>query len=262
MMINIYQVDAFANSVFEGNPAAVIPLEKWLDDTVMQNIAAENNLAETAFFVPEGNKFHLRWFTPTVEIPLCGHATLASAFIAYSELGYREEEIVFSSMSGDLTVRRQDEGFVLNFPKYDSKHIEVPEGLSQALGFEPQEVLACENSIFAIVRAKNEEQVKNCSPDFPTLQSIAPGNFIITAPSPDYDFVSRVFVPEHGIPEDPVTGSAHCISVPYWAKILGKQTLHARQISKRGGDLRCDLKETRLEIYGKAVLYMKGSIYI
>lgn len=260
MNLPIYQVDAFTSALFGGNPAAIVPLEEWLPDATMQKIAAENNLAETAFFVPIEGGFHLRWFTPTVEIALCGHATLASAFIIFNKLGYEHDTIFFETMSGRLVVRRQDDGFVMDFPIRKSRQKDIPAGLEKAIDAPITEVLICEKNDFSIVRTHSPEDVINAKPDFQNLVNIAPGNFILTAASDEYDFVSRVFVPEHGIPEDPVTGSAHCVSVPYWAEILGKNTLKARQVSARGGDLLCTLKGERIDLFGKAVLYMEGRI--
>lgn len=262
MKLDIYQVDAFANKPFEGNPAAVVPLTEWLSDDLLQNIAAENNLAETAFFIKTPKGFHLRWFTPTVEIPLCGHATLASAFILFTELGYDQDEIVFESMSGDLIVRKQGEKIVLNFPAYTAKPAPVPSGLQDALGVQVDQYLKSDDSIFGLVCVSQEDEVKKCTPDFAALKDIASGNFIVTARAQDYDFVSRVFVPEHGIDEDPVTGSAHCVSAPYWASVLQKNTLNARQVSTRGGDILCHLENDRLDMAGTAVLYLKGHIYV
>jgi len=258
----IYQVDAFSDELFGGNPAAIVPLEKWLPDDLMQKIAAENNLAETAFFVPTQKGFHLRWFTPTFEIPLCGHATLASAFLLYNKLGYSADAVTFETMSGDLIVRRKDDGFIMDFPARKAHPVATPDGLDQIIDAKVNGVLTCEQSIFSLVLTDSEEDVIKAKPDFNTLMKIAPGNFILTAPSEKYDFVSRVFVPEHGIPEDPVTGSAHCVSAPYWAEKLGKTELSARQVSERGGDILCSLRGDRVDLFGKAVLYLEGHINI
>jgi PhzF family phenazine biosynthesis protein len=258
----LYQVDAFSDELFGGNPAALVPLEQWLPDQLMQKIAAENNLAETAFFVPTKKGYHLRWFTPTVEIPLCGHATLACAFLLYEKLGYRDDCVTFETLSGDLIVRRKDDGFIMDFPTRSAHPVPTPTGLDQIIDARVKAVLTCEKSIFSLVLTDSEKDVRKAQPDFNTLMTIAPGNFILTAPSEKYDFVSRVFVPEHGIPEDPVTGSAHCVSAPYWAEKLGKTDLTARQISARGGDIRCHLRGDRVDLFGKAVLYLEGRINV
>ena len=262
MEFSIYQVDAFSEETFGGNPAAIVPLDEWINDELMQKIAMENNLSETAFFVPTDKGYHLRWFTPSTEVPLCGHATLASAHVLYSELGYDKEDITFETLSGELNVVKKDDGYVLNFPAYQSEEIDIPEGLIDALGFKPSKFLNDANSIFALVVVDDEETVRNADPDHASLMTIEPGNFIVTSTAKDYDFISRVFVPEHGVPEDPVTGSAHCVSAPYWVKQLGKSELSARQVSARGGDVFCTLKGDRLDMFGKAKLYLKGTIYI
>ncbi len=262
MKLPLYQVDAFTDQIFAGNPAAVVPLESWLPDETLQKIAMENNLAETAFFVPTEKSFHLRWFTPTVEAPLCGHATLATAFVLYTQLGYEHDEIVFKYMSGELRVRREKDGYVLNFPVSKISPAPIPQDLPEVIDANVLEYYTAEESIFSLVLTEKEQDVTNAKPDFLRLMNIEPGNFILMAPSEEYDFVSRVFVPEHGIPEDPVTGSAHCVSVPYWAEKLGKNVLSARQVSARGGDILCTLIDERLDMFGKAVLYLKGEITI
>lgn len=260
MELPIYQVDAFASQTFEGNPAAVIPLQEWLDDRTLQAIAAENNLAETAFFTENETGFHLRWFTPTCEVPLCGHATLASAHVIFNELGHDEDKISFHTQSGELVVKRMGGGLSMDFPANPPKPCEIPEGLSEALG--GVKLLEAHENGFMLVVCSDEDDVKTALVDYAKLAKIAPGDFILSAKSRTYDFVSRCFAPAHGIDEDPVTGSAHCVSVPFWAARLGKNTLHARQVSARGGDLICTLENGRVELYGRAVQYLKGSIYL
>lgn len=257
--MDIYQVDAFANKAFEGNPAAIIPLNEWLADETLQTIAAENNLSETAYFVPTDTGFHLRWFTPSVEVPLCGHATLASAFVIFNELGYDKDSISFETKSGELVVKRKEDGFVMDFPAAPPSPCGIPEGLEKAIG---AKLIEAHQNRFCLVVAEDEEAVSNALPDFKALADITPGDFILTAKSEKYDFVSRAFAPSHGIDEDPVTGSAHCVSAPFWGERLGLTTLNARQVSKRGGDMICTLKGNRVELFGKAVLYMKGTIHI
>jgi len=257
--MNIYHVDAFANKAFEGNPAAVIPLTHWLPDATLKAIAAENNLSETAFFVPTDTGFHLRWFTPSVEVPLCGHATLATSFVLFNELDYDKDTISFETLSGDLIVKKKDDGFIMNFPAAPPVPCPIPEGLEDAMGVK---LLEAHVNRFCLVVCENEDDVKNAKPDHSALANISPGDFILTAKSKTYDFVSRSFAPTHGLPEDPVTGSAHCVSAPFWGARLDKTVLNARQVSMRGGDMICTLKGARVELFGKAVLYMKGSIYI
>ncbi|WP_417793410.1 PhzF family phenazine biosynthesis protein [Terasakiella pusilla] len=259
MKLDIYQVDAFADNVFEGNPAAVVPLTDWLDDDTMLGIAAENNLSETAFFVPTDGGFHLRWFTPTVEVPLCGHATLATSFVIYRELGWDKDEITFETKSGPLVVKRRDDGFVMNFPTKPPTPCVIPDGLEEAFGVK---LLEAHQNRFCLVVCENEEDVINSKPDHQALARIEPADFILTARSKKYDFVSRCFAPSHGIEEDPVTGSAHCVSAPFWAERLGKTSLNARQVSKRGGNIQCDVKGDRVDLFGRAQLYLKGQITI
>jgi PhzF family phenazine biosynthesis protein len=254
--ISYFEVDAFASQLFRGNPAGICPLSQWLPDAVMQSIAAENNLSETAFFVPRGSDFDLRWFTPAVEIDLCGHATLASAFIVFSELGFRGDAVRFHSASGPLTVSRSGDVFTLDFPSRPPKPCVVPEALERGLGRKPAEVLKARDyfAIFATV-----EEVAALQPDFGLLGSLDE-KVIVTAPGGDCDFVSRFFAPTAGVNEDPVTGSAHCTLIPYWSQRLGKTKLRARQISQRGGELFCELAGDRVKIGGNAVLYLKGEI--
>jgi len=257
----IYQVDAFASRVFEGNPAAVVPLEDLLPDDVMQSIATENNLAETAFFIRSGDEYKLRWFTPATEVDLCGHATLASAFVVFEFLEPDRPSVVFDTCSGPLTVERRGNLLVMDFPSRPPEPVEPCPGLVGALGGSPQEVLASRD--YMVVYA-SEEEVRALRPDFYRLAQADRFAVIVTAParSGNYDFVSRFFAPAAGVPEDPVTGSAHCTLIPYWARRLGKERLRARQVSSRGGELECALKGSRVEIAGGAVLYLKGTIRI
>lgn len=260
MQLPLYQVDAFASQVFRGNPAAVCPLESWPDDDVMQSIAFENQLSETAFFVREGDAFRLRWFTPTDEVDLCGHATLASAHVLFEELGYEESELRFDTLSGRLNVTRDGGRLVLDFPVRRATRVDAAPELIAALG-EPQPVEVHEGPYWLVVY-EDEAAVRALAPDFTALASFEP--VIATAAGSDatVDFVSRFFAPNCGVDEDPVTGSAHCTSTPYWAERLGKSRLVARQISLRGGELRCELLGDRVSIAGNTVLYLHGTITI
>jgi PhzF family phenazine biosynthesis protein len=259
MRLPIYQIDAFAPRVFGGNPAAIVPLDSWLPDNVMQAIAAENNLAETAFFVAEGENYGLRWFTPTVEVDLCGHATLASAHLIFSKLSPGREEVHFMTRSGKLSVTRQGDLLALDFPARPPEPCPTPPGLEDALGKAPAAVLAARDYFFVYER---ESDVRDLKPDMSKVAALDRFAVIVTAPGTDCDFVSRFFAPAQGIPEDPVTGSAHCTLVPYWAKRLGKSKLTARQISVRGGELFCEDRGARVIIAGKAVLYLEGAIFV
>jgi PhzF family phenazine biosynthesis protein len=258
----IFQVDAFASRRFSGNPAAVVPLASWLPDDVLQSIALENQLSETAFFVPEGDVFHLRWFTPTVEVSLCGHATLATAFILFTELaaGRGREELRFRSMSGELSVRRDGERLVLDFPRRVPIATQAPAGLTEAIGTSVLEVLDAGEDMVAVV--ERSEQVQKLDPDLRFIKAHCRRALMVTGPGDDCDFVSRFFAPESGIDEDPVTGSAHCALTPYWAARLGKTRLFARQLSPRGGELWCEDLPPRVTIAGQAVLYLRGEIYV
>jgi PhzF family phenazine biosynthesis protein len=259
MEIPIYQIDAFTSTVFSGNPAAVCPLEKWLPDATMQAIAAENNLSETAYFVRNGGVFHLRWFTPACEVDLCGHATLASAYVLFHELRELGNTLRFETKSGELAVRRDGDRLALDFPARPPEAIEADPGLVPALGGNPVEILAARDYL---VRYQTEEEVRALAPDMEGLKKIDRFAFMATAPGTDCDFVSRFFAPAKGVPEDPVTGSAHCTLVPYWAQQLGKTTLLARQISRRGGELFCKLNGKRVEMAGRAALFLRGRIHI
>ena len=234
MKLRMWQVDAFTDHRFGGNPAAVVPLDAWLSDAVMQNIAAENNLSETAFFVAENGGYHLRWFTPAMEVALCGHATLASAAVVFAHLQSDAGRIEFHSKSGPLVVTRDGNKYALDFPEYACDRIDVPRLLSEALGDAPAEAWLGPKMMAVFTTAA---QVKALQPDFRKIAAIGAFGVIATAPGDDCDFVSRYFVPQGGVDEDPVTGSAHCQLTPYWAKRLGKPQMFARQVSARGGEL-------------------------
>lgn len=259
MELPLYQIDAFADRLFAGNPAAVCPLESWLPDATMQAIAAENNLSETAFFVQEKNGFRIRWFTPTNEVKLCGHATLAAAHVYFTHLAPQAKHVVFDSLSGPLGVNRDGEQLTLDFPKQSATPIAAPSLLVTALGITPLEVRAADDWL---VLLDNAEQVRGLQPDMVLLQQLERRGVIVTAAGDDCDFVSRFFAPKYGIDEDPVTGSAHTILTPYWAERLGKTRLHARQLSTRGGELFCELKDGRVYISGRAIAYLAGTITI
>ena len=259
MIIDIYQVDAFASRPFEGNPAAVCPLDEWLPDERMQAIAMENNLSETAFFVAEGDGYAIRWFTPAAEVDLCGHATLASAWVLFKRLGFDGDRIVFSSKSGPLTVTREGEELVLDFPAQPPRPCVTPPGLADALGAEPAE---CLEFVDLMAVFDDPETVLGISPKMHVLAGLDYRGVIITATAPDYDFISRFFAPAVGVPEDPVTGSAHTKLTPYWAGRLNRTRLRARQVSARGGDLVCTLQGDRVLIAGRAVEFMRGRIAV
>ena len=260
MKIDIFQVDAFNNEKFKGNPAAVCPLAFPLSDPLMQAIAMENNLSETAFYYPLDNgDFHLRWFTPNMEVELCGHATLATAHVIFNELNHPEDTIFFQTKSGRLVVNKKQDSFVMDFPANPQALIETPSELEEALG---AEVLACYKGTDLLVVVKDEATVRNLTPNFNTLLNINYRGYLVTAKGGEVDFVSRCFFPKAGINEDPVTGSAHTKMVPYWAKELNKQSFIAHQISPRGGILNCELVGDRVILEGQAALYMKGEIYV
>jgi len=260
MKLSIYQVDAFANQLFEGNPAAVVPLEQWLDDDVMKNIAQENNLAETAFFVKEGNAYHIRWFTPNKkEVSLCGHATLASAYVLFEELGYSSDTIHFTCLAGVLTVVRENELITMDFPAQPPVPCETYTLLEKGLGVKPVECLEDED---ILVRVESEAVLKSIEPNHEFLKQLPLRGVIVTAKSEKYDFVSRFFAPKYGIPEDSVTGSSFTKLTPYWANTLDKTDFKARQISERGGDVFTSLKGDRVTVAGYAHLYMKGEIKV
>jgi PhzF family phenazine biosynthesis protein len=261
MRTQIFQVDAFTTRRFAGNPAAVMPLEAFPEDDLLQEIAAENNLAETAFLVPDDGNYRLRWFTPTTEVPLCGHATLASAAVVMERLEPGRERVVFHSASGPLTVSRNGTGYVLNFPVRPSERVEAPSGLTEALGVASVEVFANEFNYLALL--ENEAVLRTLAPDFAAIARLDRGGLIVTAPGDgDYDFVSRYFAPAKGIPEDPVTGAAHTMLAPYWAKKLGKTSFRAFQASRRGGEVLCRLVGDRTELEGSCVFYLEGEVEI
>ena len=261
MKIPIYQVDAFSNQLFKGNPAAVCPLTEWLPDELMQNIAQENNLAETAFIVPTHSGYEIRWFTPTVEVDLCGHATLASAHVVFHELGLSGEKVEFnSSRSGPLTVTKRGSELVLDFPCDTISQIEVEPIHSSGLSKAPSAVYKGKTDYLFVYDA--ESDIRALQPDFEALKIHPVRGIIVTAPGEKVDFVSRFFGPACGVNEDPVTGSAHTTLTPYWSSVLGKSTLSALQLSQRTGSLTCTLKGERVEIAGESVLYLRGEISI
>jgi len=252
-----YQIDAFTDQVFGGNPAAVVPMSSWLDDSILQAIAEENNLSETAFFVPSEKGFELRWFTPVMEVDLCGHATLATAHVIFDILGYSKQTITFETRSGKLFVKKKSKKLEMNFPTCPPKPQEIPGNLFKGLGLHPLEVLAADDYIAVF---DSEATVRSINPDQSQLAKLDLRGVIITAPGIDVDFVSRFFAPKLGIPEDPVTGSAHCELAPYWANKLGKNVLSAKQLSKRGGNIDCELKGDRVILSGSAIKFMEAEI--
>jgi PhzF family phenazine biosynthesis protein len=252
-----YQVDAFATHAFEGNPAAVCPLESWLDDRVLQAIAEENNLSETAFFVPSDKGFKLRWFTPVNEVDLCGHATLATAHVIFEHLGYSKPAITFETRSGELFVEKKRGALEMNFPARPPTSRKISEILAQGLGQRPIEVLAADDYM-AVFNC--EATVRAITPNQALLEQLDLRGVIVTAPGTDVDFVSRFFAPKLGVPEDPVCGSAHCELAPYWANKLGKNPLTAKQVSKRGGNINCEVKADRVFLSGGAVTFMEAEI--
>ncbi len=261
MRTPIFQIDAFTKRRFAGNPAAVMPMASFPADAVLQAIAAENNLAETAFLVPEGGDYRLRWFTPMVEVPLCGHATLASAAVVMERLQPGRSKVVFHSASGPLTVKRADAGYVMDFPARPSDPVSAPPGLANALGVIPVEVMA--NAFNYMALLQSAQVVRALAPDMAALARMDRPGVIVTAQGDgNYDFVSRYFAPAKGIPEDPVTGAAHCMLAPYWAKRLGKTAFHAFQASRRGGEIICRLAGDRVELEGTCVFYLEGEVEI
>jgi predicted PhzF superfamily epimerase YddE/YHI9 len=262
MSLAIFHVNAFTTTRFTGNPAAVCPLAGWLDDEILRSVAAENNLSETAYFVPAGDHYELRWFTPTCEVKLCGHATLASAFVLMQILAPGCNSVRFETrFSGPLTVSRDGELFAMDFPSLVPWPTPAPPlALTEGLGKAPKEVIQIEDNYFAVYA--HESDVRSIRPDFRLLETLHPAGVAITAPAADADFVSRYFAPSYGIPEDPVTGSTHCSLAPYWAQRLGKKALHARQLSERGGELWCEVKDRGVTLKGKATLTMRGELLI
>ncbi len=259
MRIPYFQVSAFSTSPFGGNPAGVCPLQTWLPDELLQQIAAETDLSETAFFTREEDCFHLRWFTPTVEVDLCGHATLASAYVLFTELAHEGPEVRFRTRSGLLGVARRDDLLELDFPSRPPTICSVPEKLVQALGHRPSEVLKARDYLAVF---KSPVEVAALKPDMDLLAQLDCLGVIVTARGDAVDFVSRFFAPGAGVPEDPVTGSAHCTLIPFWAQRLGKSEMIAKQISRRGGELRCRDAGDRVRMAGQAVVYCKGELQL
>jgi len=260
MKLPLYQVDAFTTRLFGGNPAAVVPIETWPRDDVMQAIAAENNLAETAFVIARPDVSPLRWFTPTVEVDLCGHATLASAHVLFRYHFPSLARLVFETKSGELSVTRDGELLALDFPARPARAIDVSDALAAALGARPREALRAPRDLLAVL--DTEAQVRAFHPDFSRIAALDATGLIVTAPGDEVDFVSRFFAPKAGIPEDPATGSSHCTLAPYWAARLGRNKLTARQLSARGGEMRCELRGERVLIAGATVEYLRGEIAV
>ncbi|MDF1859481.1 MAG: PhzF family phenazine biosynthesis protein [Verrucomicrobiales bacterium] len=261
MQLPIYQVDAFAERVFEGNPAAVVPLSSWLPDETMQAIAMENQLSETAFFLPEGEGYALRWFTPTTEVDLCGHATLATAHVLFTEEGVPGESIRFSSRSGILTVNRLERGYSMDFPlDRPGPASELPAEVTEALGATVKEVLRGREDLVAVL--ESESEVRSLAPAMENIRRLDARGILVTAPGDGCDFVSRCFFPRFGIDEDPVTGSAHTTLAPFWAEVLKTNSLSARQISERGGNVHCHIEGDRISLSGNAVTYLQGRILV
>lgn len=261
MKIKIYQVDAFSNQIFGGNPAAVCPLDNWLPEATLQNIAMENNLSETAFYVKKENEFELRWMTPTVEVQLCGHATLATAHVLFQHEGFSAKELKFHTKSGQLTVRQNGDLYEMDFPADFAKAVDPPQAILDGLGVQPEEVYLGKDDYMVVL--SDQETVEQLLPDFKIIASLKNCRGILaTAPGRDCDFVSRCFFPQSGVDEDPVTGSAHTVMTPYWAKRLSKKTLQAQQLSKRKGHLQCILVGDRVQLIGAAKTYLQGEIEV
>ncbi len=257
---SIFQVDAFTSTLYTGNPAAVCPLEYWLDDTVMQLIARENNLSETAFIVPDGKDYQIRWFTPNTEVDLCGHATLASAFVLFELLGYQEQEIIFKSKSGSLTVKKQDNLLQMDFPRLPFTRIEPNSELIEALGMIPDEVYQSKFDVLCIFN--DAMLIKQAKPDLNALANMSCRGIILSAPGTESDVYSRCFYPGCDVPEDPVTGSAHCVIAPYWCARLNKKKIHACQGGSRQGELWCEVNQDRVILSGYSQLYLQGEICV
>ena len=257
----LFQIDAFTGQLFAGNPAAVVPLQEWLDDSVLQAIAAENNVPETAFFVPSGSGFRLRWFTPETEVKLCGHATLAAAFVLFTELEPDRTEISFDSLSGNLQVWRSGNRLTMRFPRWELERLSGhPAALVAGLGVEPVELLTVptRDNFFAVM--ESEAQVLSIRPDFDALKTLHPAGVVVTARGEQSDCVCRYFAPSYGIAEDPGTGSIHCGLVPYWSQRLSQDQIHSRQVSDRGAEFHCELLADATLISGQAVKYLSGHI--
>ncbi len=260
MEFQIFQVAAFTERMFGGNPAAVVPLDEWIDDSLMQKIAAENNLSETAFFVPVAdNEWHIRWFTPAVEVPLCGHATLASAAVIHKKMRQENWPITLQSASGPLSVETDGESYILDLPANKPVPVQVPEGLESALGCDIQELHLGRDIYMAVL--VDESSVAGLCPDFAALSELIEYGVAVTASSVSVDFVSRFFAPAIGIDEDPVTGAAHCVLTPFWSDRLGRKKLKARQISARVGYLDCEDRGERIQLKGSAVFFLSGTIH-
>lgn len=257
MQIEIYQVDAFAEQLFTGNPAAVCPLDAWLDDDLLQKIAQANNLSETAFFVPDEDKYQLRWFTPSHEVDLCGHATLAAAHVLFSHLAYQPPQICFMTKSGELLVTKTSDGLAMDFPASMPKVVQAPDDLLLGLGARPKAVLA---AFDYIIELEDEQAVTSLKPNLTLWKHLDLRGVVVTAPGKDLDFVSRCFFPKLDVDEDPVTGSAHCELAPYWAAKLAKGNLKAKQLSARTGVVVCQIQGDRVILTGRAVDYMQGLI--
>ena len=260
MKLPIYQVDAFTNQLFSGNPAAVVLSDSELPSSTMQSIASENNLSETAFVTGTGDTFQIRWFTPTVEVDLCGHATLAAAHVLFRHLSYKGESVAFSSRSGPLYVKEAGEILFLDFPTDDISEVLAPEVLIEGLNCKPLEVYKGRDDYLVIF--EHQDDIISLSPDLSLISRVPARGVIVSGPGYDADFVSRFFAPQSGVPEDPVTGSAHTTLIPYWSKRLGKKDLSAKQLSKRGGELVCKDAGERVEIGGRAMTYLVGEISI
>lgn len=255
-----FQIDAFASRVFSGNPAGVCLLESWLPEDVLQNIAAENSLSETAFVVPRGQEFDLRWFTPETEVDLCGHATLASAFVLFTERGFASESARFHTRSGILSATHKESVITLDFPAWPAVSCQAPADLVEGLGWMPGEVHTSGSDFLVVLGS--EADIRALEPDMEALSALDCRGVIVTAPGSDADFVSRFFAPKLGIPEDPVTGSAHSALIPYWSARLGKSTLFARQLSRRGGEIFCEARGERVGIGGRAALYSRAHLEV
>lgn len=260
MEIKIYQVDAFTNQLFGGNPAAVCPLKEWLSDELMQKIASENNLSETAFYVPKDDEFELKWFTPKAEVNLCGHATLATSFVIFEIEKSKQPVLKFHTLSGLLSVARASKGYTMNFPSDVFNNTTITEEIKKDIGAEPTEAYHGRNILMVVLNS--EKELIDINPDTEKIKLLHRHGLIVTAEGESSDFVSRCFFPNFGIKEDPVTGSAHTILTPYWAHRLKKNVLTARQLSQRRGELLCKLVNDRVEISGEAVLYLEGKILI
>jgi PhzF family phenazine biosynthesis protein len=260
MKLKIYVANAFSKKKFAGNPAAVVPLNDWLDDSLMQQVAAQNNLAETAYIIPEGTDYYIRWFTPTVEVDLCGHATLASAHIMFEHLGYNRKQIVFNSQSGPLHVLRNNDKITLDFPADEPEEVRDDGLIEKALGKKPTALYTSRFDYLVVLEKQSD--IEGLQPDLSLVKNLKARGLIVTAKGNEADFVSRCFFPQSGINEDPVTGSAHCVLTPYWTKQTGKNKLNAIQLSERRGWLECELAGDRVLISGHANTYLAGDIFI